>query len=195
MLLGLDLYAYTIRFDDFGEPLPNIIENTESPRTNFDTPLNGIITIIIVMIGDDWNSVMYDHYRVLFHENTFKAYLAVFFFVFLFIATNLILLNLFLAILLNNFSDTPEDQEEEENDPADDQVLLFWYKIRICFARCAPKLCPKPPGFNEQLELELKEEQDRANRDQNGTRVHDMVIVDEGASESKSSFPTDSLTF
>jgi hypothetical protein len=103
MLLGLDLYAYSIRFDDLGNPLPHIIENTSSPRANFDTPLNGFVTIIIVMIGDDWNSVMYDHYRALIEHSNFSAYLAVVFFVVLFIATNLILLNLFLAILLNNF--------------------------------------------------------------------------------------------
>jgi hypothetical protein len=156
MLLGLDLYAYSIRFDDLGNPLPNILDGTNSPRANFDTPLGGIITIIIVMIGDDWNSVMYDHYRALAVEAPSSAYLAVFFFVVLFITTNLILLNLFLAILLNNFSDNPQEgDEEQELDPADDQALLFWYKIRICCARCAPKICPKPLGFDEQLENEL----------------------------------------
>jgi hypothetical protein len=66
------------------------------------------------MIGDNWNSVMYDHYRALVDENTSSAYLAVAYFVILFITTNLILLNLFLAILLNNFSDVPGADADEE---------------------------------------------------------------------------------
>jgi hypothetical protein len=66
------------------------------------------------MVGDNWNTIMYDHYRVFVETNTTFAYISVAFFIILFIATNLILLNLFLAILLNNFTSTPKDEEIED---------------------------------------------------------------------------------
>ena len=36
-----------------------------SPRLNFDTAVNSFITIFTVIVGDDWNAIMYSHYRVL----------------------------------------------------------------------------------------------------------------------------------
>jgi hypothetical protein len=67
---------------------------------------NGLTTVFIVFIGEDWNSVMYDHYRA-------TGPLTVAYFMFLFIFGNLILLNLFLAILLKNFEEPPGAAEEE----------------------------------------------------------------------------------
>ena len=61
---------------------------------------NGLTTVFIVFIGEDWNSVMYDHYRA-------TGPLTIAYFMFLFIFGNLILLNLFLAILLKNFEEPP----------------------------------------------------------------------------------------
>jgi voltage-dependent calcium channel L type alpha-1D len=81
-----------------------------SPRTNFDETWSGFITIFIVIIGDDWQQIMYDYYRVL-HEtksNKSESYFAVVFFMVLYIAGNIVLLNLFLAILLANFETKAE---------------------------------------------------------------------------------------
>ena len=107
-LLGMEMYAYKIRFkdEDFSAADP---EGEVFPRANFNNFLYGIITIFIVFIGEDWNSSMYDVYRA----TGPGAYL---FFISLFVIGNLILLNLFLAILLKNFEEPPgggEDDEEE----------------------------------------------------------------------------------
>ena len=107
-LLGMEMYAYKIRFtdDDFSAAAE---DGPVFPRANFNNFLYGIITIFIVFIGEDWNSSMYDVYRA----TGGGAYL---FFISLFIIGNLILLNLFLAILLKNFEEPPgggEDDEEE----------------------------------------------------------------------------------
>ena len=56
---------------------------------------------------------MYDHYRA-------TGPLTIAYFIFLFIFGNLILLNLFLAILLDNFDEPPgaeEEEEDEDNEP------------------------------------------------------------------------------
>jgi hypothetical protein len=81
----------------------------EYPRANFNTFLAGFTTIFIVFIGEDWNASMYDHVRS-------RGMSAVLFFISLFILGNLVLLNLFLAILLKNFEEPPGKDEVEDED-------------------------------------------------------------------------------
>jgi hypothetical protein len=107
-LLGMELYAYRIIFND--ENLDTVAsEPGDFPRANFNTFLSGFTTIFIVLIGDDWNSTMYHHVRA-------KGNSAIFFFISLFILGNLVLLNLFLAILLKNFEEPPGKDEEANED-------------------------------------------------------------------------------
>jgi len=68
----------------------------ESPRANFDSLMWASLTVFEIMIGENWNGVMYDHMRSV-------APLSGLFFVALVILGNIIMLNLFLAILLGNF--------------------------------------------------------------------------------------------
>jgi voltage-dependent calcium channel L type alpha-1D len=77
----------------------------ESPRANFDSFANAMITVFILLVGDDWNSYMFDYTRT-----TSKA--SILYFTSLTVIGNLILLNLFLAILLKQFEQTHEDQSE-----------------------------------------------------------------------------------
>ena len=50
-LLGRELFAYNIKFDEEGNFSTG--KNAKSPRVNFDTFLNAIITIFIVLAGDN----------------------------------------------------------------------------------------------------------------------------------------------
>jgi len=75
-----------------------------SLRSHFDTATIGFITIFIIIIGDDWNKIMNDHYRALYVDSPGEAYVAVAYFMGLYIVGNIVLLNLFLAILLANFN-------------------------------------------------------------------------------------------
>jgi len=118
MLLGMELFAFKIRYDDGDNPLTDAQPGGTSPRENFNTPWQAFITIFIVIVGDDWNTIMYSHYRVLMETSVTQGYIAVGFFIVLFIMGNLVLLNLFLAILLQNFDEAPNEQEEKE--PEDD---------------------------------------------------------------------------
>ena len=68
----------------------------ESPRANFDSLMWASLTVFEIMIGENWNGVMYDHMRS-------GSYVSAIFFVGLVILGNIIMLNLFLAILLGNF--------------------------------------------------------------------------------------------
>ena len=54
--------------------------------------------MFVIIVGDDWNSIMNDYVRA-------TNYATIFFFVFLTIFGNIILMTLFLAILLREFDD------------------------------------------------------------------------------------------
>ena len=91
------------------------------PRENFNKFLFGFVVIFIVFIGEDWNSCMYNAYRTV----GAGAYI---YFISLFIIGNLILLNLFLAILLKNFEEPPgahAHEEDAEIDKSKPKVSVF----------------------------------------------------------------------
>lgn len=108
-LLGMELFAYKIKFVDAdkttaSKPTDKNWAKAIPPRTNFNDFFQGFTTIFIVFIGEDWNSVMYDHVRCM-------GWISVGFFIPIFIIGNLIMLNLFLAILLKNFEEPPEKED------------------------------------------------------------------------------------
>ena len=130
-LLGMELYAYKAVYNN--DDLETVAADGEEgtyPRANFNTFLTGFTTIFIVFIGEDWNSSMYDHVRT-------RGMGAVFFFISLFILGNLVLLNLFLAILLKNFEEPPGKDEEDDED-----VEGTITKIKGFFAKIIKKICP-----------------------------------------------------
>jgi voltage-dependent calcium channel L type alpha-1D len=86
------------------------------PRCNFDTIMTAFTTIFVIFVGDDWNAIMYDHYRVIYEVSPTQANTCIVFFIIIFIAGNIILLNLFLGILFSNFDNqaTKLEQLDEE---------------------------------------------------------------------------------
>lgn len=96
-LLGLELFAQRAKFNlklDLVDP------NGQSPMFNFDTFLNSFTTVFIVLTNDGMAKIYYDHYR------TVGPISSTFFFILLVIIGQKILLNLFLAILLENFDES-----------------------------------------------------------------------------------------
>lgn len=76
----------------------------------------GFTTIFIVFIGEDWNSVMYDHTRS-------QGVGCILIFMVIFIVGNLIMLNLFLAILLKNFEEPPGKEEIVDTGPSNFSIF------------------------------------------------------------------------
>jgi len=61
-LLGMELFAFKAMFNVDGELLTdedydiyNLQDNLEAPRTNFDSIGFAILSVFIVIIGEDWN--------------------------------------------------------------------------------------------------------------------------------------------
>ena len=92
-LLGMQFFAGALRFNDQGYYDPN----GQLARSNFDTLYWAAITVFEVLIGDNWNNIMYDWMLG-------AGSLSAIYFITLILFGNIIMLNLFLAILLGNFS-------------------------------------------------------------------------------------------
>lgn len=109
ILLGMEIFA-----DQIKEPGGDqIVVN----RTNFNTFLSSFIVIFTVLTGENWDQTMF-----LFAKK--HGSIAILFFVSLVIIGVWIFLNLFLAILLDNFDNMDERKEDQENNtsiPGDDQ--------------------------------------------------------------------------
>jgi hypothetical protein len=103
-LLGMQFFAGKLTFNQEGF----FDENGEVPRANFDTIYWSAITVFEVLIGDNWNEVMYN--CILSLGGVSSLY-----FITLILFGNIIMLNLFLAILLGNF----------------DKSRTFWLKKSI----------------------------------------------------------------
>jgi hypothetical protein len=85
--------------------------------------LEALLTIFIVAIGDDWNQIMYSYYRGA--DSKGAACLSVVYFVVMYILMNVLLLNLFTAILLDSYSTKPSDEDavrQEEEEEAEEDI-------------------------------------------------------------------------
>jgi len=106
-LLGMQLFGG--RFN-FGEEA--------APRTNFDSFWRSLITVFQILTGEDWNAVMYFGIQSLGGIKNPMSTLAIIYFVALVIVGNYILLNVFLAIAVDNLADaanmTKIDEEEKK---------------------------------------------------------------------------------
>ena len=83
------------------------------PRHHFDDIYWSIVTIFQILTGENWNEVMYDAMRA-------TSPIAALYFLFVLVCGNWVLLNLFLAILLDNFA---SDKSDDDDDFADEDHL------------------------------------------------------------------------
>ncbi|XP_045066415.1 voltage-dependent L-type calcium channel subunit alpha-1C isoform X2 [Coregonus clupeaformis] len=89
----------------------------ETRRSTFDNFPQSLLTVFQILTGEDWNSVMYDGIMA-YGGPSFPGMLVCIYFIILFICGNYILLNVFLAIAVDNLADaeslTSAQKEEEE---------------------------------------------------------------------------------
>jgi uncharacterized protein YjbI with pentapeptide repeats len=127
-LLGMQFFANRLRFDDHGFGLEIASEEwyaAESTRLSFDSWLWAMTTVYVVLSGENWNVIMYDCWRG-------TGWPATIYFVMLVILGIFLMMNLFLAILLNNFSDLNDDPvkkkklEEERREAFEERKAREW---------------------------------------------------------------------
>ncbi|KAM7405357.1 hypothetical protein PAMP_012625 [Pampus punctatissimus] len=105
-LLGMQLFGGKFNFDE-----------TQTKRSTFDAFPQALLTCFQILTGEDWNVVMYDGIMA-YGGPVFPGMIVCVYFVILFICGNYILLNVFLAIAVDNLAggdgdDKKKDKKEE----------------------------------------------------------------------------------
>ena len=109
VLTTLFIFVYSLIGKQFFHGVM-IEEEGEETRYHFKTTIDAMITMFIVLTGENWNFVMAT--VVLAHPD--MQILAIFFFVSAVLIGNFMLLNLFLAILLKYLQDAVDEVRADE---------------------------------------------------------------------------------
>jgi len=108
-LLGMQTFGGNMNYDD------------GLPRGNYDTFPIAFITVFQVLTMENWQTVLFDSMR---SDNLNPYIVSIFYIAWIFLG-NFILLNLFLAILLDSFLEEEDEEEnEEEVEEAKRQKIL-----------------------------------------------------------------------
>uniref|UniRef100_A0A8C4YGC5 Voltage-dependent L-type calcium channel subunit alpha n=1 Tax=Gopherus evgoodei TaxID=1825980 RepID=A0A8C4YGC5_9SAUR len=103
-LLGMQLFGGKFNFDE-----------TQTKRSTFDTFPQALLTVFQILTGEDWNVVMYDGIMA-YGGPYFPGMLVCVYFIILFICGNYILLNVFLAIAVDNLADGDNINSSKEEE-------------------------------------------------------------------------------
>uniref|UniRef100_A0A8C1FN66 Voltage-dependent P/Q-type calcium channel subunit alpha-1A n=1 Tax=Cyprinus carpio carpio TaxID=630221 RepID=A0A8C1FN66_CYPCA len=111
-LLGMQLFGGQFNFE------------SGTPPTNFDTFPAAIMTVFQILTGEDWNMVMYDGIES--QGGVKKGMVFSVFFIVLTLFGNYTLLNVFLAIAVDNLANAQEltKDEQEEEQAANQKMAL-----------------------------------------------------------------------
>ena len=111
LLLALGIFIFALLgMQLFGAQFTPATGYPEVPRTNYDCIGTAMLTVFVVMSGENWNDVWADT------KHAVGAGSAAFY-VLLVVAGNFVTLNLFVAILLGGL---PENEDEAAADDEDD---------------------------------------------------------------------------
>ncbi|XP_063063855.1 voltage-dependent L-type calcium channel subunit alpha-1D [Engraulis encrasicolus] len=113
-LLGMQLFGGKFNFDE-----------TQMKRSTFDSFPSALLTCFQILTGEDWNSVMYDGIMA-YGGPVFPQMIVCIYFVILFVVGNYILLNVFLAIAVDNLANSKgktkvEEKKEDDEEWEDDE--------------------------------------------------------------------------
>uniref|UniRef100_A0A7N6BQF8 Voltage-dependent L-type calcium channel subunit alpha n=1 Tax=Anabas testudineus TaxID=64144 RepID=A0A7N6BQF8_ANATE len=146
-LLGMQLFGGKFNFDE-----------TQMKRSTFDSFPQALLTCFQILTGEDWNAVMYDGIMA-YGGPVFPNMVVCIYFVILFVCGNYILLNVFLAIAVDNLAggEWDEDEEKEDEDAGVKSLSSFFrhiigpaegYSLIFCFIFLYVGVAPLKPEFS-----------------------------------------------
>ena len=95
-ILGMEVFAYKARFNSSNKV--DLI-NGDPINQNFDSFIWSFTTVFVLMTEDGWSSIFYQYHRAV------SGWKSTLYFISLFIIGPRVLLNLFLAILINIYGE------------------------------------------------------------------------------------------
>ena len=96
-LLGMELYAYKVKFNEITNELDLDSPDAKYPDSTFNTFIESFVSVFIVLANHGWTKIYFDLYRSV---DPFSTSL---FFVSLVVIGQYVLINLFISILIMNF--------------------------------------------------------------------------------------------
>jgi len=130
-LLGMELFAYKVKFNENDQ---FDMEDGKYPNSNFNTFIEAFVSIFVVLANDGWSTIYFNHAR-----GSLPIATIIFFATFMAIC-QFILLNLFLAILVQNFDDASIERELRLKQASPNRKRSFWkslkeFMIEVCWRR------------------------------------------------------------
>ncbi|XP_058473605.1 voltage-dependent N-type calcium channel subunit alpha-1B isoform X10 [Solea solea] len=117
-LLGMQLFGGQFNFEE------------KTPTTNFDTFPAAILTVFQILTGEDWNAVMY--HGIESQGGVRRGMFSSIYFIVLTLFGNYTLLNVFLAIAVDNLANAQElTKDEEEQEEAANKKLALQKALEV----------------------------------------------------------------
>jgi len=112
-LVGVQFFSNIYRFDEFGFRVkisdPRW-EDIAPSRLNFDSLIWAFFTVFAILTLEDWHKIMYDGWRATDHGASTM------YFIITIIFGEIVLMNVFLAILLSNFTEASSESPSKNPD-------------------------------------------------------------------------------
>ncbi|XP_051768507.1 calcium channel, voltage-dependent, L type, alpha 1D subunit, a isoform X8 [Ctenopharyngodon idella] len=109
-LLGMQVFGGKFNFDE-----------TQTKRSTFDNFPQALLTVFQILTGEDWNAVMYDGIMA-YGGPSSSGMIVCIYFIILFICGNYILLNVFLAIAVDNLADAESLNTDNDDKKKGDEI-------------------------------------------------------------------------
>uniref|UniRef100_A0A8C7TZV5 Voltage-dependent N-type calcium channel subunit alpha n=1 Tax=Oncorhynchus mykiss TaxID=8022 RepID=A0A8C7TZV5_ONCMY len=144
-LLGMQLFGGMFNFEE------------ETPTTNFDTFPAAILTVFQILTGEDWNAVMY--HGIESQGGVRWGMFSSIYFIVLTLFGNYTLLNVFLAIAVDNLANAQEltkDEEEQEVAITKKMALQKVKEVKeVSPISAFPPAYPPPSNMEQQKSLKM----------------------------------------
>lgn len=158
---------YSVSFDDVAKGTVEVYR----PRSNFDSGFRSAASVFQVMSGENWNTIMYDAMRssmTLDSTWAWNSWAAAVYFVVLVVVGTFVLLDFFIAILLNDFQQVDEQAHRiHDNDVKPPNFVRTALEgAKSLFSRCSKKDASNEAGVESDAEaVEPVEESSGAAKD------------------------------
>eukprot|EP00347_Sterkiella_histriomuscorum_P004762 403359206 len=149
-LLGMTLFGDIVKYP-VGQNLSNGNQGPVS-RQNFKDFHNSFISVFTLLTIENWNYLLFD---TMYYSNIHQSVIAIYFVSWIFIG-NFILLNLFLAILLDSFL-VEEEEEEEQQLQQDEKLKQIEKKSSKRFDKAKEQKAPSVANLRRKTEQPLND--------------------------------------
>ena len=133
-LYGMQIFAYKVRLEE--EKISHDLKNGETPRLNYDTFLESVMTTTLIFLNEEWHVIMFQYMRA-------YGSVAALYFILVLIIGSVLLIKMFLALFINYFLNSKSIQKLIFKAPIWDKFALnlkkslmkvthFHHVISIC---------------------------------------------------------------